>query len=339
MTQAPSDPMTPSPRVVAVTGAAGHIGNVLVRELLAGGYRVRALVHHKHPFSLEDLEVEECHGDILDLSFLHHALSGCDGVFHIAGIISVASDKASILNEVNVTGTKNVVQTCLDNGIKRLVYTGSIHAFADSPLDAFIDETVPFDPDHTIGDYGRSKARACREISGSVTNGLDAVIVCPTAVIGPYDFKPSKLGQFVLDMARAKPIAYIDGAYDFVDVRDVALGHILAYEKGKCGETYILSGEHVDISELMDFIMTASGVRPVRIKVPYLLAQAVSLFTPYYYAIKNIEPRFTRYSLHTLRSNSRISCEKGRCDLGYSPRPVNESVRDAILWFKEKGFL
>jgi len=325
--------------ICAVTGAAGQIGNVIVRELTARGSRVRALVHHKHPVSLDGLDVEQLCGDVSDSWFLRHAFRNCDVVFHIAGLISVARGKSDVLNEVNVTGTQNVIGACLETGVRRLVYTGSIHAFSEPPAGTTISEVLPFDPYHTIGDYGRSKARASIEILKALDEGLDAVIVCPTAVIGPYDFKPSKLGQFVIDIARKRPFAYISGAYDFVDVRDVAVGHILACKEGKCGESYILSGQHVSVGNLIDAIIQASGVRTPRIKVPYLLAQAVALFTPFYYDIRNLEPRFTRYALHTLRSNSFISSAKARRELGYAPRPMRQSVSDAVFWFKENGHL
>jgi dihydroflavonol-4-reductase len=323
----------------AVTGAAGQIGNVLVRELVARGSRVRALVHHKHPVSLAGLEVEQLCGDLSDSLFLRHAFRDCDVVFHIAGLISVTRGKSDVLNEVNVTGTENVIRACLETGVRRLIYTGSIHAFSESPAGTPVSETLPIDPYHTIGDYGRSKARATIAVLRSLAEGLDAVVVCPTAVIGPYDYRPSKLGQFMIDIARKKTFAYISGAFDFVDVRDVAVGHILACEKGECGESYILSGEHVSVEDLIDEIMEACGVRTPRVKVPYFLAQAVALFTPFYYDIRNLEPRFTRYTLHTLRSNSFISSAKARRELGYAPRPVMRSVNDAVSWFKENGHL
>ena len=331
--------MSGSSGICAVTGAAGQIGNVLVRELLARGSRVRALIHHHRPGSLEGLDVEQMCGDISDQWFLRHAFRDCDVVFHIAGIISIGRTKSDVLSEVNIEGTRNVIRACLETGVRRLVFTGSIHAFSEAPAATLVSEELPYDPFHTIGDYGRSKARASIEVIKAIDDGLDAVIVCPTAVIGPHDHKPSKVGQFVVDVSRRKPVAYVSGAYDFVDVRDVVAGHILACERGRRGESYILSGERVSVKDMIDSIAEASGVRALRIRVPYLLAQAAALFTPFYYNIRNAEPRFTRYTLHTLRSNSFISSAKARSELGYEPRPVRESVRDAVLWFRDNGYL
>lgn len=323
-----------------VTGAAGHIGNVLVRELISRGIKVRALDRPEYNRrSLEGLDIDLVLGNILDFSFLRDAIRGCEVVFHIAGKVSVAPGMGDILHEVNVTGTQNVVKACCETGVRRLVYTGSIHAFFEPPMGTTIDERVPFDSNQSCGEYGSSKARACTEVLKAANRGLDAVVVCPTGVVGPYDFEPSRLGQLLLDLARRKSTAYVDGAYDFVDVRDVAAGHVLAAQKGCRGETYILSGECISVRELMEMVREITGVHAPRIRVPYLLAWMASFFTPFYYRMKNIEPRFTRYSLHTLRSNSCISSGKAQRDLGYAPRPLHQAIRDAITWFRVNNHL
>jgi dihydroflavonol-4-reductase len=323
-----------------VTGAAGHIGNVLVRELISRGIKVRALDrpgYNKH--SLEGLDIDLVLGDILDYQFLRDAIRGCETVFHIAGRVSVAPGMADTLYRVNVIGTQNVITACVETGVRRLVYTGSIHAFFEPPLGTTIDETTPLDVHQTCGEYGSSKARACTEVLKAADNGFDAVIVCPTGVVGPYDFEPSRLGQLLLDLARKKLTAYIDGAYDFVDVRDVAHGHVLAAQNGNTGETYILSGECISVRELMEMVRELTGVHAPRVKVPYFVAWIASLFTPLYYRMKKIEPRFTRYALHTLRSNSCITSQKAQHELGYAPRPLRQAINDAIAWFRANSRL
>ena len=323
-----------------MTGAAGHIGNVLVCELISRGVKVRALDRPEYnKRSLAGLDIDLVVGDILDFHFLRDAIKGCEVVFHIAGKVSVAPGTSDILHEVNVTGTQNVIRACVETGVRRLVYTGSIHAFFEPPMGTAIDETTPFDLHQTCGEYGSSKARACTEVLKAADEGLDAVIVCPTGVVGPYDFEPSRLGQLLLDLARKKVTAYIDGAYDFVDVRDVAVGHVLAEQKGRRGEVYILSGACASVHELMEMVREITGVHAPRIKVPYLLAWMASFFTSIYYKMKNIEPRFTRYSLHTLKSNSCISSQKARRDLGYLPRSLHQAIRDAIAWFRVNNHL
>jgi len=232
--------------MIVVTGATGHIGNVLVRELLSRGENVRVVIP---PFEdttpLDGLKVEMVEGDVRQVDSLIQAFKEGDVVYHLAGIISILPGKSKLLYQVNVMGTRNVVGACLKTDVRRLVYTSSIHAIAEPPHGTAIDETLPFDPDRAIGEYDRSKAQATLEVLKAVQQGLDAIIVCPTGVVGPYDFKLSEMGQLFIDFAKKKLKAYIDGAYDFVDVRDVAIGHILACEKGHTGESYILSGERV----------------------------------------------------------------------------------------------
>jgi len=212
--------------MIVVTGATGHIGNVLVRELLKRGKKVRAVIP---PFEdttpLEGLEVERVEGDVRNADSLIHAFNGADVVYHLAGIISILPGKTELLYQVNVEGTRNVVEACLKSNVRRLIYTSSIEAIAEPPQGTVIDETIPFAPDNAIAEYGRSKAKAALAVLEGLKKGLDAVIVCPTGVIGPYDFKLSEMGQLFIDFARGKSRIYVGGAYDFVDVRDVAIGH------------------------------------------------------------------------------------------------------------------
>jgi len=326
--------------MVVVTGATGHIGNVLVHELLSRGEKVRVVIP---PFEdtapLDGLKVEMVEGDVRQIDSLLQAFKGGDVVYHLAGIISILPGKIKLLEQVNVMGTRNVIEACLKTGVRRLVYTSSIHAIAEPPHGTTIDETLPFDPDRAIGEYDRSKAQATLEVLQRVKQGLDAIIVCPTGVIGPYDFKPSEMGQLFIDFVKKKLKTYIDGAYDFVDVRDVAIGHILACEKGRPGESYLLSGERITTADLMLMLEEITGVRASRFKLPIWLAKVIVTFTPLYYTLTKTKPRFTKYSIRTLTSNSMISCEKARRELGYSPRSTRESIMDAICWFRENGKL
>lgn len=326
--------------MVVVTGATGHIGNVLVRELLSRSKNVRVVIPPSEDTSpLDGLKVEMVEGDVRQIDSLMRAFKGADVVYHLAGIISILPGKSELLYQVNVAGTRNVVEACLRAGVRRLVYTSSIHAIAEPPHGTVIDETFPFDPDRAIGEYDSSKAQATLEVLQGVKQGLDAVIVCPTGVIGPYDYKLSEMGQLFIDFVKKKLKVYIDGAYDYVDVRDVAIGHILACEKGRTGESYILSGERITTEDLMLMIEEITGVRPPHFKMPIWLAKIIATFTPLYYSLTKTKPRFTKYSIRTLTSNSTISCEKARRELGYSPRPTRESIVDAIKWFRENGKL
>jgi dihydroflavonol-4-reductase len=317
-----------------VTGATGHIGNVLVRQLLERGKKIRAMIMPGEDISpLDDLGVEIVEADVLDYQSLVKAFHQVDIVYHLAGIISILPGKNQMLQAVNVIGTRNVIQAARSCGVHRLVYTSSIHALKRVPDGILIDETIPFDIEHAISSYDFSKANASLEILSAVQQGMDAVIVCPTGVIGPYDFRGSEMGQLILDCVRQKPMLYVDGAYDFVDVRDVAHGLILAGEKGKSGESYILSGERISVPEIIKIVQEILNTRIFRFKIPFSLARFIANLTPFYYRLVHTKPRFTSYSLATIKSNSFISHAKAQLELGYLPRPLSVSLHDTVKWF------
>ena len=320
-----------------VTGATGHIGNVLVRQLLERGERVRALIlPGEDTTPIEGLEVEKVEGDVLDFPAVQAALRGVDHVFHLAGLITIMPGYNPLLQLVNVVGTRNVLHAARASGVRRLVYTSSIHALSDVPHGTQIDEEVPFDPQQTLSEYGKSKAQASLEVKQAVEAGLDAVLACPTGVIGPYDFRHSELGQIIHDCAENKPQFYIDGAYDFVDVRDVAQGLIAARDKGRSGETYILSGELISVRGLLDSLWEITGRRFLRLKVPLAVAHFAAHFTPLYYRITHSRPRLTSTSLVTLASNANISHAKAQRELGFAPRPISEALADTVQWFQSQ---
>ncbi len=317
-----------------VTGATGHIGNVLVRHLLARGQKVRAmLMPGEDPSPLHGLEIERVEADVLDFQSLLAAFQDIDVAYHLAGIITIMPGLNQQVQAVNVMGTRNVIQAARLSKLRRLVYTSSIHALSRIPHGTTIDETVPFDPQHAISVYDHSKAQASLEVLEAVRGGLNAVIACPTGVIGPYDYRGSELGQLILDCVDHKPMFYVDGAYDFVDVRDVAQGLALASENGKTGESYILSGERLSVLGMIKTLQQVIGKRLLTLKVPMRLACFSARFTPLYYRLTRTKPRFTPYSLETITSNSVISNAKARRELGYTPRPLAETLADTVRWF------
>jgi dihydroflavonol-4-reductase len=326
--------------MILVTGATGHIGNVLVRALLARDQAVRALLlpgEDSRP--LEGLDVELVEGDVLGLDSLRAAMNDVQVVYHLAGVISIKNGEDLLLQQVNIQGTKNVLQAAREAGVRRLVYTSSIHAIARAPHGTTIDESIPFDPQGAISAYDRSKAEASLAVLQAVKDGMDAVIVCPTGVIGPFDFHGSEMGRLIYD-SMLSPVQWcLEGAYDFVDVRDVATGHILACEKGLPGECYLLSGEQISLIHLMDNIVQAAGPHKhlLKIKVPLWLARFTAQLTPLYYQITRSKPRLTRYALETLASNSLISHAKAGRELGYKPRSLRESIADTVQWLRENG--
>jgi dihydroflavonol-4-reductase len=318
-----------------VTGATGHVGNVLVRKLLERGEKVRVLIlpgECRKP--IQGLNIEAVEGDVLNLDSVFESMRGIRGVFHLAGVISIMPGPNPFVRKVNVDGTKNILHAMMESGIKKLVYTSSIHAIQRAEA-GMIDETLPYDMNNPYGAYDRSKAEATLEVLHAAQTGLDAVVACPTGVIGPYDFRGSMMGAVIHDAATAKPTLYVDGAYDFVDVRDVAEGLIATAENGKQGESYILSGQKISVRYLLETVREITGRSFFQMKIPMDMAKFASLFTPIYYRFANATPRFTPYSLEVLQSNANISHAKATRELGYTPRSLYESIKDTVRWFLE----
>jgi dihydroflavonol-4-reductase len=316
-----------------VTGATGHIGNVLVRKLVERGEKVRALIPPgESRESIQGLNVEAVQGDVLNLDSLFESFQGVRGVFHLAGVISILPGRNSLVERVNVEGTRNVLHAAMKMGIRKLVYTSSIHAIKRVE-GGVIDETLPYDPDNPYGAYDRSKARATLDVQQAARSGLEAVVACPTGVIGPFDFRGSMMGHVIRTAAEKKPTLYVDGAYDFVDVRDAADGLIAAAEHGKRGESYILSGQRMSVRYLLETVREITGQGFLLLKLPLELAKWGAQFTPFYYRWTKTSPRFTPYSLEVLRSNSNISHAKATRELGYQPRSLYDSIADTVKWF------
>jgi dihydroflavonol-4-reductase len=319
-----------------ITGATGHIGNTLARQLLARGQKVRALVRPgKNPTALEELKIEYTYGDILDPDSLARALEGVDIVYHLAARISIVSGPDPETVRVNLDGTRNLIRAMLcperSRRATRLVYASSIYALR-VPAEGVVDESCPFDTKSTRGEYDRSKAAASIEIQNAAAEGLDAVIVCPTAVTGPFDFQMSEAGRGILYNLHPGIKFYVDGAYDFVDVRDVAAGCILAAEKGRCGETYILGGDRLTVREVSETIWEAAGGWHIGIHLPNWVADLAAEFMPVLFD----DPIVTPYSLGAVRSNSHISHVHASAELGYLPRPAKQAIRDAVHWWMEQ---
>lgn len=326
--------------MIVITGATGHLGNVLVRKLVHMNKKVRALILPEEDIaSLEGLEVEKVEGDVRVPDSLRKAFEGADIVYHCAGIISILPGQQKQLYQVNVLGTKNVVNMCLEAKVKRLIYTSSIHALSEPAPGIVIDESREFNPENVLGEYSKSKTLGTLEVIKGIEKELDAVILCPSGIIGPHDYRVSEMGKLIVDFVNGKVKAYIGGAYDFVDVRDVAEGLILACEKGKKGECYILSGQQISVRQLLKFLEGITGVKAPSLKVPHQVARITGFFNVLYCSLMKIKPLFTPFSIDVLASNSLVSCQKAHLELGYSPRSIYESIKDTVHWFKQKGII
>ncbi len=326
--------------MIAVLGATGHLGNTLVRKLLEKNKKVRAIVPIGEDLEpLNGLNVDIFYADLRDVNSLKFAFKGAEIVYHVAGAVKISSGNKKFLYDINVRGTENVIEACKFADVKKLVYASSVHALYEPSEGTIIDERQPFDPKAVSGYYAKTKAMASLKVLSAAKNGLNAVLLCPTGIIGPYDFKISQMAQLVIDFASRRLKTYIDGAYDFVDVRDVAEGFILASGKAKKGDVYVLSGERITIEHFMNLLEKYTGIKKPRMKMPYFLAQVTAPFTPIYYRFSKTKPLFTPYSIKVLRSNSFISSEKARKELGFSHRSIEESILDMVKWLYANGFL
>jgi dihydroflavonol-4-reductase len=321
-----------------VTGASGHIGANLVRALLGQGRRVRALVH-RNTAAVEGLTVEIERADLLDGAAVLRACSNVGTVFHLAGKVSAGWEPAEEVHAINTLGTRNVVDACLAAGVKRLVHVSSIQALSG---DHAVDETCDLvaAEDRTRGDYDRAKAEAERLVLGAVERGLDAVVLNPTAVLGPFDFQPSPMGRVLLALGRGKLPALVAGGHcDYVDVRDVATGALAAEHLGRCGERYILSGTRLSLVELARHWASVTTHPAPRFAVPMGLARLVAPFAPTWARWRGQRPLFTSESLRVLRTQAPTSHAKADAELGYAARPIDETLRDTCAWMRTQGWL
>jgi len=322
---------------IAVTGANGHVGANLCRSLLAEGHQVKALVHQNNN-SLKSLNIEIVQGGVNNLDALRSLCKGAEVVFHLAAIISIDGQKDKLI-EVNVEGTKNLIKVIQENGVRRLIHFSSIHALSHFPLDKPMDETRPLITEGPMW-YEITKSKAEKMVLDATSSGLDAVVINPTAIVGPNDFKPSLVGTVLIRLYKNSLPALVPGGYDWVDVRDVVQGAIAAMDKGRKGERYILGGKWISVRDLAEKLEKVTGKRINKFMIPTSVAKIGVPFIKAYARIVRQEPLYTFESLRALREvNTMISHKKANIELGYSPRNFEVTIRDTMDWFKTNGYL
>lgn len=323
---------------VVVTGASGHLGASLVRQLLARGDRVRVVLEADDPASLRGLRLERVNGDVRDQASLRRAFDGAEILYHLAAVISIVGAMDGLVRAVNVDGVQNAGRAALDVGVRRMIYMCSVHAFQQEPHHQPLDESRAR-VDSTGLAYDYSKASGEAAVRKLVQQGLDAVILHPSGCIGPYDFAPSRMGQVWLDLHQRRLRLLIDGGFDWVDTRDVARAAIRAAEQGRTNESYILSGHYRTIADLSQLASRFTHVPPPRLVAPAWLASAGAPVMEAWARVTKREPLFTRESVAALQCNRKIVRTKAFEELGHDPRPTEESVRDAFSWFAAQGKL
>lgn len=319
--------------MIVVTGASGLVGANLIRALLAESTsnQVRALVHHDQR-ALQGLGIERVTADLSDPASLVEAFRGAEIVYHLAASISLSMDTWNTLAATNWEGTRHVLAACRHCGVRRLIYFSSIHTRQQAPLDQPLDENRPLLDDPGAPPYERSKVAAEREVQRAAAEGLDVVTIIPTAVIGPHDFKPSYIGKALLLLARGRLPALVSGGYDWVDVRDVVSGALQAARLAPAGESYILSGHWRSIPDVARQVDKITGRHLPRPVVPLKVAELAEPLMKHVGRLNGSQPLYTRAMLAALQSNRMVSHAKATQELGYSTRPFQQTLQDALAW-------
>jgi len=324
---------------IAITGASGHIGANMCRSLLEKGHVINALIH-AYRESLEGLDVHQVKGDLLNPGSLDSLLDGAEIVIHLGASISIDRQSANNVFNTNYTGTKNVLATVKrHSSVKRVIHFSSIHALENNPVDKPLDESRSL----VVGDsnnYNHSKAMAEQLVLEEVESGLDAVIISPTSVIGPYDYKPSLVGQALIQLYNNSLPALLPGGYNWVDVRDVVAGTIDAIDKGRKGERYLLSGRWeslVNLNRIIKNIHSDTKTLPV---FPYWVALLGVPFLKVWARILDRQPLYTSDSINILKTGHRnILSDKAQHELDYHSRTLEETIGDTLNWFKQHEYI
>jgi dihydroflavonol-4-reductase len=323
-----------------VTGATGFVGAAVARRLLADHWQVRVLARRgSDRRNLRNLDVEVIEGDLTDVDSLQDAALGCEGMFHVAADYRLGARNPAQLYRANVEGTRNVLSAAHRSGVQRIIYTSSV-ATIGIPADGKPgDEQTANSLDNMIGHYKRSKYLAEEVVREAAREGISVIIVSPSTPVGPGDVKPTPTGQLVLDAAAGRMPAYVDTGLNIVHVDDVASGHLLAYERGKAGERYILGGQDMSLREILGVIAGLTGRVPPRVRLPYGVVLPIAYVAEGFARLSGRSGRITLEGVRMSRKKMFFSSAKAVSELGYQWRPPVQAFEDAIRWFRDNRML
>ena len=317
-----------------VTGASGFLGWHVARLLVERGHRVRALVRPSS--KIRELDVEPVGGDLRDAASIDCAVSGCGLVFHVAADYRLWAADENELYRSNVDGTRHILQAARNAGVDRVVYTSTVGCIGVPPGGEG-DEDQPVRLEEMKGAYKRSKYLAERAALEFAAGGLPVVIVNPTAPIGDHDIKPTPTGRIVLDFLRGDMPAFIDAGLNVVDARDVALGHLLACERGRIGERYILGSENLTLAQILEKLAAIAGRPAPTVKLPYAVAYAAGVVSTGWARVTGKPPRAPIDAVRMARKKMFVSHAKAARELGFDPGPAAGALARAVEWFRANG--
>lgn len=325
---------------VFLTGATGFIGGNLARMLLADGYEVRALVRScSDQRNIAGLPIETVTGDLDDKQKLAEQIMGCDGVFHVAAHYSLWAKDREAIYRANVTGTKNLLAAAKTACVKRFIHTSSVAAIGVPPVGTLGNEATQTTVEALVSDYKKSKFLAEQAALEAAHNGQDVVIVNPSTPIGAYDVKPTPTGEIVLRFLQNRMPAYVHTGLNLIDVDDVARGHILAWQRGRTGERYILGNRNLTLKEMLEMLATITGKPAPRFAIPHLIPLAVAFVDEMILARFGKTPQVSFYSVQMSRKAMYYDSSKAVRELGLPQSPVQAAIEKAVRWFEANGYV
>lgn len=322
---------------IAITGASGHVGVNLVSKMMQMGIIPKVLIHNNES-SLTGYDVEKVKGNLLNTSSLANLCEGVDVIFHLAGIISIGSESNEHVTATNITGTKNILKVARNAGVNKFIHFSSIHALVHEPLNEPVDELKILATNSKVS-YERTKAIAEEWVLKQNSSEFQVVVLSPTSIIGPLDFTPSLVGDMLIRVYKKSIPGVVPGGYNWVDVRDVVAAAISAIDSGRGGERYILSGKWLSMRRLTDLYIDVSDSNKYLPVIPLWLARFGVPFIFLYSKLSKQKPLYTFESLSILQSgNKNISSAKAKSELGYTSRPILDTLTDTYSWFKENNY-
>lgn len=328
------------PNLTFLTGSTGFIGAAVARLLISKGHRLRVLSRPNNDRrNLLGLDVEIIEGDLAQPETYRHALKDCRNLFHVAADYRIWVPDCNAMHRVNVAGTRSLMLAALDAGIERVVYTSSVATLGLNRQGLPSCEETPASLKQMVGVYKQSKFLAEEEVRQLIErHKLPAIIVNPSCPIGPRDIKPTPTGRIIVDAIKGRIPAYVDTGLNIVHVNDVAMGHWLAFERGKIGERYILGGENLALSEILGLIAEIGGHAAPKIKLPRLALYPLAFLMQSVAHVSGAEPMITLDALRMAKSKMYFSSAKAEQELGYQSRPAGEAINDAVAWFRGEGY-
>ncbi len=322
-----------------VTGGTGFVGRAVVEELLAAGREVRVLVRDPAHPALQGLKVEKARGDLKDLVSLKAATKGCTHLFHVAADYRLWVPDPQEMYAVNVQGTQDLLTAAADAGVARIVYTSTVGTLGNPGDGTPGAEDTPVCLDDMCGHYKRSKFMAEQAVLEFVRQGLPAVLVHPSAPVGPWDSRPTPTGQMIVDFLRGKMPAYLETGLNLVHVKDVAKGHLLAEGRGRIGEKYILGHQNLSLSEILRLLAEISGLPAPKIRLPYLPILGLAYLNEFWAThISRRPPRMPLTAVKMAKKFMYFDSSKAVRELGLPQTPVRQALEEAVAWFREHGY-